>query len=122
MTSRDSITVLVLAVLLVVRVAGTHVHLCFDGQEPGASIHLVDAFDPMQFAAVEPAHDDTNIDLGSIGVAKLDLLALALIVSIVLWQAATRVGRRVPHRSLRVHASSIFHRVPPPRGPPYRSV
>lgn len=40
--SRLMLWVLALA-FLTVRASDTHLHLCFDGQEPPASVHLADA-------------------------------------------------------------------------------
>jgi hypothetical protein len=53
--------------LLVTRIAGMHLHLCFDGMEPPVSLHLLDV-DP--HATDEQAHDDRNVELPGATVAK----------------------------------------------------
>jgi hypothetical protein len=53
--------------LLVTRIAGTHLHLCFDGLEPPVSLHLLDVD---SHGADEQAHNDRNVDLPGATLAK----------------------------------------------------
>jgi hypothetical protein len=64
--------------------AHSHVHYCFDGQEPPASVHLVDGMEhdhelPGHDGAGE--HDDLDLDVPNQALAKAvkaDLPAIAL--------------------------------------------
>ena len=42
-TNRRGILLLVTSLLLSLQIAGTHVHLCLDGQAPALQMHMVDA-------------------------------------------------------------------------------
>ena len=53
--------------------AHSHVHYCFDGQEPPASVHLVDATDhdhELPGHSDGAKHDDLDLDVPNQAVAK----------------------------------------------------
>lgn len=60
---------LMCVLLLIVRVAGPHLHLCFDGQEAPASVHFLDV--GLHHTASHGApHRDTDVSLAVDGVSK----------------------------------------------------
>lgn len=125
MRLRDISILLLCTILLVVRLGGAHLHLCFDGQETFASVHLADAGDRFEHTDAEPTHNDSNIDLSSVGLSKLsklDVSLLALIFSIAAWQFGDPRSRWIQVRTVLVSIGSLPHVVPPPRGPPLTSV
>jgi hypothetical protein len=114
---------LAFACLIVARVSGTHLHLCFDGSEPRASIHLgEDGEADLHFGAQSP-HDDLDVSLVANVVVKLaaagvDLLP-AIIAAIVLFGLLQTAVIRAPvARSAGPALTPTFELRPPPRGPP----
>lgn len=125
---RSSLTARVLlflacALLIMARVSGTHFHLCFDGNEPRSSLHLVDDGEAdLHFGANSP-HEDLDVSLVGNLVVKQDtnegdllpiLVAAAILLGLIRL-ASTRVpclrpGILVP--------TPVFELRPPPRGPP----
>ena len=51
------------AILLLVRVGGPHLHLCFDGSEPPASFHAFDLAGHHGLPGIDASHDDADIAL-----------------------------------------------------------
>ena len=108
--------------LLAVRVSGVHLHLCRDGQEPPAAVHLSDAGDhDDHHAPADEPHADLDV-LFDDGIAKtakslFDLPSLAgpaaapyVLVALqgAVWTQDRRTIFRTVSRLLR----------PPSRGPP----
>jgi hypothetical protein len=67
--------------------AHSHVHYCFDGQEPPASVHLVDSTDHAHEVPGHDddgaEHDDLDLDVPDEAIAKAckhDLPAIAAVV------------------------------------------
>lgn len=93
---------------LVARLTGAHLHLCFDGSEPLAQLHVSDSAELDHHSDEPQGHDDVDVDaLGSVvaKLAKLDLPAvalvawcLALLVLVVTRQPARQSFHRPPHR------------------------
>lgn len=110
--------------LLVVRVAGVHLHLCFDGSEPPLSYHVADS--GIHHADGHEAgerHSDRDIPVAGDVVAKKpthdqDATLLCVVLALVLFLLT-------PARKLRPDAThppalrSFFTWLRPPlRGPP----
>jgi hypothetical protein len=81
MASKRWACVVAVAVLFAgVTNAHAHVHLCFDGSEPPASVHLVDASNHLDdHFKHDGDHDDLDLDVPNQALAKsvkYDLLAL----------------------------------------------
>lgn len=81
---------LICVLLLTVRVAGPHLHLCFDGQEAPASFHVLDI--GLHHAAGHSApHQDTDVSLAVDGVSKtgkqlsFDDLPIVLLAALLAW-------------------------------------
>ena len=104
-----------------VRLADAHVHVCLDGQEPRASLHVADDGVHHTGAATLQSHNDRDLKVGEAGAVKkgdsTDLLILASASSLVDQIAfvtadapqSTAVTPALPNRS---------HLRPPLRGPP----
>jgi hypothetical protein len=112
--------------------AHAHVHLCFDGQEPPASVHLsgtsghhdgvrpADQIDGFGHYAGDADHDDVDLDLANPALAKTvkhDVTALA-----PAWfngaPIAPSTSEIVPFALDRPIASARTYLHPPLRAPP----
>jgi hypothetical protein len=123
--SRTLLLTLVCVALLVARIGGAHLHLCFDGSEPPASLHVLDVGLHSGVSA-DSEHHDYDLMLGEQTLAKygdheidlpaLLLTALVLLLVVPLARRAAIVRSPAP----RVRAPSSLH--PPPRGPPRFSI
>lgn len=100
---------------------GVHLHLCFDGSEPPASLHVA-ATDHHADHHASEAHDDLDRPafgdaLAKNGSSALDLPALLLVVVLLPLLATRRL--RVP--AFRLHdlvPKPLLFLRPPLRGPP----
>jgi len=110
-TARRWVIALFLVAFFVARLTGAHLHLCLDGSEPPAQLHVSDSAEVGHHIDDAQSHDDVDVDaLGSVlaKVAKLDLPAitltawcLALLFVVVMRQPASVAVRRSPHRPSR---------------------
>lgn len=114
----------VVLAVLAVRLSDTHLHLCFDGQEAPASVHLADA---------SVHHDEDHSDQGSHADQDIDPFVgtlvksdddtqplLAFIVGALLTFDLLPPDHAVPafNRESPLAADDPFHLRPPLRGPP----
>lgn len=83
--------------LVVVRVGGAHLHLCFDGSEPPVSFHAVD-LDPHHGSPdASTMHEDADLAIGGDILAKQAKLAGSLVALLVLsFLFAVLAGRHHP--------------------------
>jgi len=108
--------------LLMVRVGGAHLHLCFDGKEPPISFHLFDDGLHHGAAGESATHQDADVavtvDLFSKQHKWGHDLPLMLLVVGLLW-ALLQTPRRfiAPFFTPTVYAAPAFLR-PPLHGPP----
>lgn len=132
LTTRWMIATLCLAVI-VMRVGGSHLHLCFDGSEPPVTLHVTDVGDhhadghhsSEAHAATllaDFAHEDQDVGVGSDLVSKkfsgdLDLALLALVCALLLFLIARARGATIAWR-FSVSIPDRPHLRPPLRGPP----
>ena len=118
---------LVSIALLWARVGGTHLHLCFDGQEPAASVHLnhgdhhAEAHGGHHHAG-EEQHNDLDVPMGDDALAKpgksgLDLPTLLAATLLLLLFGLGRAGWSAPGRLPGAARPARCLR-PPLRGPP----
>lgn len=111
-------------VLLPVRMANAHLHLCLDGQEPPVSVHVQDT--PMHDGVADvhdDGHTDRDLDVSkSLTVAKasnLDDVSPALLNVYVLAIVLPAQSHVVPRSVLLTpDLEPAFDLRPPPRGPP----
>lgn len=110
--------------VLAVRLADTHLHLCFDGQEAPTSVHLADASVHHDLEHEEsPAHADQDIDpfIGTIVKSDDDAQPLfALIVGTLLTIELLPPDQAIPalDRETPLATDPPFYLRPPLRGPP----
>ena len=113
---------LLCGIMLFGRSAGIHLHLCFDGSEPPASLHFEDAGHHAEHQAGQ-VHNDLDLSLAFDAVAKvvklgLDLPAL-LVVLLLLLPPLLRDARRTARPRPAAVALPPIHLLRPPlRGPP----
>jgi hypothetical protein len=114
---------LVCVAILVTRLSGAHLHLCFDGSEPPESVQLTAvASDESPDEARKPRHDlDVNL-IGEALAKKLDsslelpmLLAAAIVLFRVQAVGAPVIAR---HRAVPLIPIPAFRLRPPLRAPP----
>ncbi|MGK2942352.1 MAG: hypothetical protein ACSLFJ_11840 [Immundisolibacter sp.] len=117
---RPWLLTLVCVALLFVRLGGAHMHLCFDGGEPPASLHVTDA---SHHAEHHDGQDHVDRDVSLLGDAltkfgksSLDQpLLLAAFWLVVLLLARLRIRPAEPPR-VAIYPPRFCR--PPPRGPP----
>lgn len=106
--------------LLITRVAGNHLHLCFDGSEPPVSFHTMDM--PDHHGDEEFEHDDKDIGLPQMTLAKLVsfLLDFAVVGALLTGLLELVTQQRIrPEFLVRDLEHAILHFLRPPlRGPP----
>jgi hypothetical protein len=121
LSTRPWFLILIFAVLMT-RLSGIHLHLCLDGQEAPASIHVVD--DPAHNDAhhVEQHHTDKDVEVfdavltKSKGSMDLPILFGACLLLLLLMRPT---GRQWPPDAFyRVFPLQAFALRPPSRGPP----
>jgi hypothetical protein len=113
---------LLCSLLLVMRIGGTHWHLCFDGQEPPVSIHVADSSFEHSATGVESQHHDQNVEIGLAslvkhGSADFDLPPLVFAV-LLLWAVFPRLTVPRTRKALAPPFSDLSLLLPPLRGPP----
>lgn len=115
---------LVLIAFLAIRLGDAHLHLCFDGQEPPASVHMADGSVHDDAHHVDSEHNDRDIQVFDAALVKkasgqADVLAALFVASILLLlipPAAERFVRRPNDPSSFVRTRFALR--PPLRGPP----
>jgi hypothetical protein len=117
----------VLLTVLTARASDTHLHFCFDGQEPPTSIHFADAsvHDDEHHDEHHDSEDHADKDFDPLvglllkhGGSDADVaLPPYVIAAILLLPPATTIVP-VASDSLAPHASPPFYLRPPLRGPP----
>ena len=107
--------------MLVIRLGEIHLHLCFDGQEPAAAVHVGDLPSHDDASHADTSHSDQDVELLSAAVVKkagtdtLDLLFVCLTVLLLL----PTLRHAVPLPAYRLFApSNPAYLLPPSRGPP----
>lgn len=114
----------VVMAVLAVRLADTHLHLCFDGQEAPTSVHLADASVHHDEDHDDgPAHADQDIDpfIGTLVKSDDDPQPLfALIVATLLTIELLPPDHAIPalNREIPLATDPPFYLRPPLRGPP----
>jgi hypothetical protein len=120
---RTSIVLILCSILLLLRIGGVHLHLCFDGQEPPATLHLLDGGSEHMLDDADPLpHKDGNLDEASASIVKSLLatfdLPLLLLTVLVAWLRASQPAFPAPQRGDRPLRRSPSFLLPPLRGPP----
>jgi hypothetical protein len=121
-TRRKCVVLLLSGVLLLLQISGAHLHLCFDGQEPPVSLHVLDAGAEHIPGFAFSQHQDEELDVGLASLIKKSLAdfdAPPIPSAIVVLQSAS------PSRYLlktswddRPVPNNIIRLLPPLRGPP----
>ena len=104
-----------------VRLADAHVHVCLDGQEPRASLHVADDGVHHAGAATLQSHNDRDLKVSEAGAVKkgdsTDLLILAAAWSLV-DQIAFVTADAPQSAAVTPALPTRSHLRPPLRGPP----
>lgn len=121
-THRSWLLTLLLVALLTVRIGGAHLHLCFDGNEPPASLHLLDDGAHHEENTVSAPHNDVDLSvideaLTKVGKASWDLPVLAIAATLLL-ALLVIPARIVPRHVVPPTLSPLYLLRPPLRGPP----
>jgi hypothetical protein len=122
--SRFLLVMLLCVALVAVRATGMHLHLCFDGAEPAASLHLTDdgTAGATHLVGTGPAHDDLDLSLidevlGKLSKSSFNLPVVLLTCALLFLfpRAATPIPRPVLWGGFASFPRFIR---PPLRGPP----
>lgn len=110
------------AVLLItVRSADAHIHMCFDGQEPPAALHVADGGVHHSGPGMQQGHQDKDVKYSADRTFKKgdanDALLIAAVWSLVA-SLPTRTAEPPQYTEAAPRASNPFHLRPPLRGPP----
>lgn len=115
------ITLMCLA-LVIARVSGAHLHLCFDGNEPPVTFYLNDQGPHHEGDSAKVHHQDKEASVTGDAVAKTNKpvfdLPLFLLAALLLWSAFQLVYRFSPPISASVRPIAVPYLRPPLRGPP----
>jgi hypothetical protein len=111
--------------LILMQVSGAHLHLCFDGGEPQASVHLTEDGGADLHPGASSPHTDMDVSVFGDALLKkatdttLDLIPL-LVASVVLFGAMLQTSSKalLPSRRDIPVPDSPFELRPPLRGPP----
>ncbi len=118
---RKCVALLLSGVLLLLQVSGAHLHLCFDGQEPPVSLHVLDS-GPEHFpGAAYSQHQDEELESGLASLLKKsfsDLGPPVASATFVLNDASTSQSLLKIRWDERPVPYSITRLLPPSRGPP----
>lgn len=113
---------LVLFAFVATRFAGVHLHMCFDGQEAPAAVHMADGAVHHDEHHATSSHNDRDIDLFDAAllkkVADTDVL-IPLFFAALLFLLRPSPYRMWPRWAVRVVPADDPLRLKPPlRGPP----
>jgi hypothetical protein len=120
----NRITCLWLALIAIVvgQLGGAHLHLCFDGQEPAAAVHVSDNVVHDDADHLETEHVDQDVELfDATMVSKADVFGDLLIFScgVLLFVLPLQVGTHArPTSAVATAQPALFFLRPPLRGPP----
>jgi hypothetical protein len=129
LTPRFLIALLCVAVI-VLRIGGAHLHLCFDGGEPPISMHLGDsgvhhADEAASHESAGDGHADRDVGIGADALVKkpsgsLEIPVLAVLFGLLLSYVVRRRDV-LPDFTPPLQLSPVrAHLRPPLRGPPTR--
>jgi hypothetical protein len=112
---------LVVAAVLIGRFEGAHLHLCFDGSEPPAAVHMADGADHDDAHHLETQHVDQDVDMfGATLVKKVfeGVDAPVVFAAALLFLLPIVTQSFVRPALLHPPPRRLFAFEPPPRGPP----
>jgi hypothetical protein len=114
--------------VLIMRIGGAHLHVCFDGSEPPVAMHLGDsgvhhAQEPAHGNPAGEPHSDQDVGIGADALVKkpsgsLEIPLLALLSGLLLFYVARRRDVLPPFSSPLQLSPIRAHLRPPLRGPP----
>ena len=122
--NRPLLAVLLCSLLLMLRVGGAHLHMCYDGLEAATSLHMLDV-GVEHSAEAGVNHQDTNISISASEAIKPsafvpDIAPVLLLALLVLLLLPARV---VFLRGTSTEALREVHWLRPPlRGPPLTAI
>jgi hypothetical protein len=104
-------------------VNGAHLHLCFDGGEPPATVHSMDDGAHHEESGADVVHRDVDVSIASSALAKkfdqsLHLPGLIATALFVLRVPVTGAVVPLPDRSAVLVPEPELRLLPPLRGPP----
>ncbi|MEJ0098770.1 MAG: hypothetical protein WDO12_03120 [Pseudomonadota bacterium] len=118
---RKSLLWLLASLMLVMRVGDVHLHLCFDGREPPATVHALDAEQEHVNDGTLGSHQDVDVDEPSshykAADAGFDLLPACFLVLVYRIAPADTQLELPPANPLPPHTDPL-QLLPPSRGPP----
>jgi hypothetical protein len=112
---------IVALVMFGVRLSGVHLHLCLDGQEPSASLHLEHDDGHDEYHHLQASHQDQDVDLlTDVFVKKAELGDIDVLAGsarlLALLPLADRLGPELLTTLLPTGPPHYI--LPPLRGPP----
>ena len=80
-----SLLIALLCLVVIASPVGAHLHLCFDGQEPAASLHLIDDGMHHPGGGLDRPHHDAEVNVDTHGLPKLDKYATFAAARVMVW-------------------------------------
>ena len=120
-TRPRSLLIALLCLVVIASPVGAHLHLCFDGQEPAASLHLIDDGMHHPDSGLDRPHHDAEVNVDTHGLPKLDKYATFAAARVMVWlllgpAPSVRVARARARRRPRDRPRSYLR--PLTRAPP----
>lgn len=106
--------------VMTAKASGAHVHLCLDGQEPLATVHLADGLDDEHHQDDRQADKDVNPLFGALAKKagpEFDL-GLAVMAVVLSWDLPVVQQGPFPPELQTIPRDHSSHWRPPLRGPP----
>lgn len=108
--------------LMAMRISGAHVHLCADGQEEAASVHLLDASPHHGDDEAADGHQDRDVNISDAALFKKSFTGgdlMPLVFALILLLVLPHVRAFIPRAStVALPLGPRLHFTPPLRGPP----
>lgn len=108
--------------LVAMRMSGAHMHLCPDGREAAASVHLVDTAPHHADDEAADDHQDRDVDLSDAAIFKKSDTSgdlMPLVFALILLLVLPRVRAFIPTaRTVALPLGPRLYFTPPLRGPP----
>ena len=112
---------LVIAAVLVGRFDGAHLHLCFDGQEAPAAVHMADGANHDEAHHLDGEHLDQDVSLADTLLKKTSVdndMALAVLAALLFVLPPVAAVSTSPAPLIHPQLRRLLFFDPPPRGPP----
>jgi len=109
--------------VLALPVSGAHLHLCFDGNEPAATLHAAEDGVHHDGVGASPVHNDVDVSIANNALAKkfdrtFELPGLIAAAFVIVWIPLSGAAVPPPDRAATLVPHPQLRLLPPLRAPP----